>query len=747
MASPTENQDLLLEEGIQFHEIWELIKKRRMIIYYFAGLVLLAALIRVQLQTPLFMAKGTLLIEKEGRNQMNLLSQNYYDPDWTNEYLNTQQRVLTSRTLAWKVVEELERLPEAVSVQQKPRQGKLRRALQGETKEIDPETRMAAAVSGFLGGLNVNNIKDTRLVEVSYVAADNKMAARSVNTLFDKFIEFNLEMKAESTKQASEFLTAQIEELRRSLAQKEQELQEYGKRKELYFIRGEDSTVVQKLSDLNGAYTAAQIERINKESIYRELKGKPFDNYPDVRVNSLIQGLKQEFSARESEIKKKSQIFQDSYPEMQRLRSQQEGLQKRIESETADIARKSLNQAEAEYQAALKKENSLMDLLNQQKGSVVSSNANAIYYNSLKIEVQNMTNLLDFLTRRQKESMLSSRLEGMQTSNIKIVDRAEIPTRPFSPNKQRSLLMALMLGLGGGIFLIFALNYLDNTVKSPEEVEKLLHLPALGFIPAVGAKASQSYYSHYYSDRKKQHSEQKIRAIEMVNLKEPESTFAEHYRNIRTSLLLSTPDQPPKVFVVTSALPQEGKTVTAVNLAIAFTQLGKKVLVLDCDLRRPRVHKIFRIKNTGGITSYLMGRSRIEDIIYRYPGEPNLHVLPSGPIPPNPVELIISKGMKDMMEGLRKHYDFIFIDAPPLMGIQDSILLGEYSDGLLLVAWGGKTPRKVIEKAKAEIEKFNIRLFGVILNKVNMRRFSYAYSSYSYKYGEYRDESESRGEA
>jgi succinoglycan biosynthesis transport protein ExoP len=747
MATPMENQDLQLEEGANFLEIWELIKKRRMIIYYFAGFVLLAALIRVQLQTPLFMARGTLLIEKEGRGQMNLLSQNYYDPDWMNEYLNTQQRVLTSRTLALKVVEELERLPEATGVQPKPRQGKLRRALQGGKEESDPETRRAAAVSGFLGSLAVNNIKDTRLVEVNFISADNKMAARSVNTLFDKFIEFNLEMKAESTQQAAEFLTAQIEELRRSLAQKEQELQEYGKRKELYYIRGEDSTVVQKLSDLNGAYTAAQIERINKESIYRELKGKPFDNYPDVRINSMIQGLKQEFSARESEIKKKSQIFQESYPEMQRLRSQQEGLQKRIASETADIARKSLNQAEAEYQAALKKENSLQELLNQQKGSVVSSNANAIYYNSLKIEVQNMTNLLDFLTRRQKESMLSSRLEGMQTSNIKIVDRAEIPTRPFSPNKQRVLLLALMMGLGGGIFLIFALNYLDNTVKSPEEVEKLLKLPALGFIPAVGARASQAYYNHYYSDRRKQQSEQKIKTIEMVNLKEPESTFAEHYRNIRTSLLLSTPDSPPRVFVVTSALPQEGKTVTAINLAIAFTQLGKKVLVLDCDLRRPRVHKIFRIKNTAGVTSFLVGRSRIEDIIYRYPGEPNLHVLPSGPIPPNPVELIISKGMKEMMSGLRQHYDFIFIDAPPLMGIQDSILLGEHSDGLLLVAWGGKTPRKVIEKAKAEIDKFNIKLFGLILNKVNMRRFAYAYSSYSYKYGVYREGEEGRGEA
>jgi capsular exopolysaccharide synthesis family protein len=737
----------LLEEGTQFHEIWELIKKRRLIVYYFAGFVFLAALIRVQLQTPLFMASGTLLIEKEGHGQMDLLNQYYsFDNDWMNEYLNTQQQVLTSRSLAKKVLTELERLPGGESRKPAAKQGSLQKFLGGEQKGIDPDAQMTAAISGFLGSLGVSNIKDTRLLEVTYVSADAQMAARSVNTLFDKYIEFNLEMKAESTKQASEFLTAQIEEMRRNLAQKEQELQEYGKRKELYYLHGEDSTVVQKLSDINGAYTAAQIERINREATFRELKGKSYDNYSDVRSSTLIQSLKQEYSTRESEIKKKSQIFQDSYPEMQRLRSQQEGLQKRIDTETADIARKVLNQAEAEYQAALKKENYLMDLLNQQKGSVVSSNANAIYYNSLKIEVQNMTSLLDYLTRKQKESMLSSRLEGLQTSNIKIVDRAEIPQSAFSPNKQRTLLLALMLGIGGGIFLIFALNYLDNTVKSPEEVEKLLHMPALGFIPSAGAKLDQTYYNHYYSDRKKEQGKEKIKTIEMVNLKDPESTFAEHYRNIRTSLLLSTPDQPPKVFVVTSALPREGKTVTNINLAIAFTQLGKKVLILDCDLRRPRVHKIFRIKNTVGLTSFLVGRSRIEDIIYRFPGEPNLNVIPSGPIPPNPVELVISKAMKEMMAGLRQHYDFIFIDAPPLMGIQDAILLGEHADGLLLVAWGGKTPRKVIEKAKAEIEKFNIKLFGLILNNVNLRRFSYAYSSYHYKYGEYRGDEEPRSE-
>jgi len=239
MAFPNDNQDLLLEEGIQFHEIWELIKKRRMIIYYFAGFVMLAALIRVQLQTPLFIAEGTLLIEKEGRSQMNLLNQYYtYDNDWTNEYLNTQIRVLTSRSLAKKVIAEMDRLPEIERGQTKPRQEKLRRVLQGGEEDADPETRLSGAASGFLGGLGVNNIPDTRLLEVTFISPDPKMAAHSVNTLFDKFIEFNLEMKAEATKQAAEFLTVQIEEMRRSLAQKEQELQEYGKRKELITFAG-----------------------------------------------------------------------------------------------------------------------------------------------------------------------------------------------------------------------------------------------------------------------------------------------------------------------------------------------------------------------------------------------------------------------------------------------------------------------------------------------------------------------------
>ena len=727
-------EDLLAEEGINFHEIWELVRRQYKLILFVAGAVLLAALVRVQMQTPMYKAQGTLLIEKEGRGQMNLLNQWYaYDNDWNNEYLNTQIRVLTSRSLAREVIRELEKF----TPRQTPPAGKAagtKAAGETEDPEAAARARQSAAISGFLGALNIAHVENTRLLEVTYVSPDPKLAAFSVNTLFDKFVEFNLAMKAESSQKASEFLTTQIEDMRRNLAQKEQELQEYGKRKELYYIRGDDSTVVQKLSDLNAAYTAAQIERINREALFRELRNKSYDNYSEVRASALITGLKTEYSAKESEYKRKSQIFQDSYPEMQRLKTQLEGLQKRIAEETADIARKVLNQAEAEYQAALKKENSLQGMLTEQKGSVVSSNANAIYYNSLKIEVENMRNLLDHLTRKEKESMLSARLEGTQTSNIKIVDRAEVPLGPFSPNRRRALLMALMLGLGLGVFAVFALNYLDNTVKSPEDVEKLLRMPALGFVPDTSVAAKASMYLPYYSERKKQEPDKGPKPIELINLREPESVIAEHYRYIRTSLLLAS-DTAPKVMVATSPLPQEGKTVTTINLAVAFAQQGKKVLAVDCDLRRPRLHKVFRLKNTAGLTSCLVGRSSAEEIVHECPGLPNLRLIPSGPVPPNPAELLTSKAMKDLLAGLKKSYDHIFIDTPPLMAGSDAILLGEQGDGIILVTHGGKTPRKTIEKARDEIAKFNIKLFGVILNKLNARKVGAGYYSYHYKYG------------
>jgi capsular exopolysaccharide synthesis family protein len=613
---------------------------------------------------------------------------------------------------------------------------------------INSDVEMTSAINAFLEILTVENIQNSRLVEVSYRSTNPELAANVVNTLFEKYIDFNLRIKTESTKLASEFLTTQIAELGKALSQKERELQEYGKRKELFYLSGEESTVVEKLADLNKAFTEAQIYRINKESIYRELKGKKFENYPEVRTNQLIQELKKEHSSVEAEQKRKAQIFKESYPEMQRLTSQLDSLQKRIDRETRDIGQKALQETEAEYSAAKKKEDSLAELLGQQKQNVVTTNTSAIYYNSLRIEVENMRNLLDHLVKKEKESLLTSRLEGLQTSNIKIIDLAEVPISPISPKKKSTLILALFLGIGMGLGLVFLLDWLDKTVKTPDQVEKLLKLPALGFIPATGTDNPHVYYSYSLESGEEKpplEKEKNIKDIELVNFVNPKSIYAENYRNIRTSILLSTPDQPPRIISVTSALPEEGKTSTLINLAVSFTNMGKRVLVIDGDLRKSRVHKVFKSKNTAGLSSLLVGRNKLNEVILTTEIR-NLYFISAGPVPPNPTELLNAKAMKDLLQHVKDHFDFVFLDSPPLVGIMDPVLIGHHADGVLLITWGGKTHQKAIVKARDELNRYNIRILGVVLNKVDMKRNSCGYYSYNYKsqYGDHDDVQEKK---
>lgn len=727
------------EEGFQLEEYWEVIKRRKNLLIYFSLSVVIAIMGWTFMQTPIFEARGILMIEKDQRNVLMFADAYSLQTGLRDEDLVTQVKILKSRSLAKDVLEEMKLLDRG-SADHKPSFGLgSLLSLFKKKKDASKEAVMSSAVNDFLGILKVDIIPSSRLVDVRYRSDNPGLAANVVNTLFERYIDFNLRMKTESTKLASDFLTTQIEDLKKNLSRKEQELQEYSKRKELFYLSGEETTVVEKFADLNKAFTEAQIYRINKEAIYREMNGKSFENYPEVRTNQLIQDLKKEHSAVEVEYKRKAQIFKDSYPEMQRLKSQMTSLQQRIDSETRDIGRKVLSQAEDEYQSAKKKEDSLAQLLGQQKQDVVSTNTNAIYYNSLKIEVNNMRNLLDHLVKKEKESMLSSRLEGLQTSNIKIIDQAEVPISPVFPKKKSLFIMALFLGIGGGLGLIFFLDWLDKTVKTPDQVEKLLKLPSLGFIPAVGSANPHSYYAYsYYSSYaekiRKAKNEEKLKKIELSSYMAPESVYAENYRNIRTSILLSTPDHPPQVMSVTSALPQEGKTATVVNLAISFTNLGKKVLLIDGDLRKPRIHQILRTKNTAGLSSLLVGRCSISDAVLMTEIH-NLHIIPSGPVPPNPTELLNARAMESLLQEVKEHFDFVFIDSPPLVGIMDPVIIGHHVDGVLLITWGGKTHKRLIEKARDELKKYNIRLLGVVLNKVNMKKSGYGYYSYnSYNY-------------
>jgi len=707
-----------LEETIDRY--WKVFKRRWKIALLVMLATVLVMMVRSYRQVPVYRAGGTLMIEEDDVNQLMLPGSYRGYSSWRNEYLNTQIEILQSRSLAREVVEDLNLIKGRVD-------------LDGGEKSI-----RTAAIRGFLGGLSVMPVENTRLVRVSYVSTDAEYAALAINTLFENFIRFNLQLKTESTEQASEFLYKSINDLKRNLTQKEKELQRYGKQKELFYLSNRDSTVVEKFADFNKAFTNAQIDRVNKESAYRDMQGKPLEEYSVVKENTLIQGMKQQYSNLEAEYKKKGQIFRESYPEMQRLKAQMETLLQRIDTETRDVAEKAQRAARSEYQAALKRENSLKTMLDKQKGEVVSTNTDAIYYNSLQIEVTNLRALLNHLVRKQKESLLTSRLEGLQTSNIKIIDRAEVPQRAISSSKQMAVIKAVFVGLFLGLGLIFALDWLDKSLKTPEEVEQFLRVPALGMVPELGTEANHGYYGYGYGKKTRKKANPAPHHIELANYDDAESSIAESYRNVRTSIMLSTADGPPQVIAVTSSTPREGKTATVVNLAVSFTKLGKRVLIVDGDLRKPMIHKIFGRKNAVGLSSFLVSKEPPEELFFKT-RVPNLYVIPSGPIPPNPTEILDSTRMENLVEKLRKYFDIVFIDAPPLVGIVDPVIIGRLADAMILVVWWGKTSRKAVTAVKHELNKYRIRILGTILNKVNVKKgegygYNYGYSRYAYEY-------------
>lgn len=716
------NEGKTLDQELHLDRYWNIIRPRLSVLVACLALAIGGGALKILTSTPMYRASGIIMIAPESEGAI-AFNERYSVQRPDMEYFNTQVRILQSRTLARRVLEELNtdgflRLPGA--------------ARGADNLDLDAGMEMARRIGQFLASLDVAPIRDTRLVEVSCTSANAERATTIVNTLFQKYIDFNRELKSRSTQQTSIFIEQQMNSLRENLARKEEELQNYGKKKDLFFLSNDENVEVGKFSDLNRAYTDAQIQRIAREALYRELRDKPWQDFPEVRTNTVVTQLKSQFSTLEADYKRRSQVFKDSYPEMVQLRSQMEALQKRLEEETRDVAEKSLSAARTEYESALNREQSMAKLLETQKKDMEGSNSDAIYYKSLGIEVANMRELQNFLDRKHKEALLSSNGEGSSISNIRIIDPADVPRRQVSPNPQMIAAMSLVAGLSLGLMLVFFLHLMDRSVKTPEDIQQVMDAPTLGLIPAGSARRHYSAYFQYLPMSKRKNELPRAKDVELSNLRDPESPLAESFRNIRTSLMLSTAGKPPRIIAVSSARPEEGKTSTVVNLAVAFQQLGKKVLIIDGDMRKPRIHKIFRLKNTVGLSTWLVGRTPFEKIVFKTEA-PDLWVIGSGPTPPNPVELLNSDLMASLLtlESV-DFFDMIFIDCPPFVEIMDPVLLGKLADGLLLVTWSGKTSRSVLAKAKEQIDRFRIHFLGVILNKVDLKTEGYGYS-YNYK--------------
>ena len=746
-------------------EYWQVIAKRKWVIMVFAVVFILSVGIRTFNTVPVYKATTTLLIEEEASKVLSIEDEFGYRRQMTDlRFFNTQIKLLTSKSLAERVARKmnLPARPE-LSTGQKPKKSLTTTAknlisfkwikLKKKSKSsnpgnsnplipLNPYSRIARAVRS---SIEVSPVRETKLVEVSYRSRYPVLCADIVNTLAEEFIAFSIEKRYETTQQASDFLSEEIDNLREDLAAKERELQRYGREKKLFFLSNEESATISKFADLTGAYTKSQIERIKAEASYRELKELDVDSQPQFVRNQMIQDLKTEYTRMRNEYREKGEIYKSDYPVMVTLRAKLDSMRSELENEIT----KAVDEAERVYRSAQKEEASLKNLLEAHKADVIRMNSNAILYNSIKIEVENKRNLLNSLVARQNETLVSARLSGLKTSNISIIDRAEVPKSPVSPNKRRNIFLAIIVGLFGGIGLCFFLEYLDNTVKGPEEVEKMTGLPSLGVIPYVppeGMKKKKryGYYSKYkykysYSEKKDNPgSEQElpdIKEIELVNHLHPKFFISEDYRTVRTSILLSHAEIPPKTIAFSSALPREGKTATAVNIAVAFSQLEKKVLLVDSDMRKPRLHRIFKVRNVGGLSGYLTGKVSIEDAVQKT-NVKNIWLIPSGPIPPNPAELLNSGKMKGLIEKLKKRFDIVLLDTPPILAVVDAVITSSFIDSTVFIIQAGKTTRKPFLQAVEELKKAKGKIIGVLFNEAKARGEGY-YSPY-YRYSRYR---------
>jgi capsular exopolysaccharide synthesis family protein len=708
------------EEEVHLRDYWRVILRRRWTIITFFLVVVTTVTLASFLMRPLYKAKAIIQIDKESPNIL-YFKDVYAVERAEQDYYTTQYKILQSRNLAKKVIKSLnlDKNLEFTGDQTKTllmmikdwSKGLFTTTQKDKEKEEDIKPGL---IDSFLSRLEITPVRGSRLVTVSYSTYEPELSAKIANTIAKSFIDFNLDSKIDATQQARDWLEKQLESLRARVEVSEEKLNKYARENNIIGIDEKQNIVTQRLTELSTAMNQATAERINKESLYRESEGE-IDSNPFVLSNPLIQRLTNEYATLEAEYSQLSKLYKPGYPKMVRLEEQINRLKSTIEKEK----RKIIKGIRSEYEAALKRENYLNTALNKQKAEVLTLNEKAIQYNILKREADTNKELYNGLLQRLKETGVSA---GITMSNIQILDRAEVPEGPDKPKKRLNIFLAVMVGLFGGTGLAFFMEYLDNTVKTHEDIEQHIRLPFLGLIPYHPS-------SRYKGNPKPSPSK------EIVTFEDSKSWISEAYRTVRTSILFASSGKPPKVIVFTSTRLGEGKTTTALNTALTLIQTGSKVLLIDGDMRRTRLHSILNINNSKGLSSYLSGQQGIEtlQIKLRFP---NLYIITSGPTPPNPSELIGSKMMRELLNTISPFYDYIIIDSPPVLGISDGIILSTMADGVILVIKAGETPREAVQRSKKLLSDVNAKILGVVLNCVNLERPDYSYY-YNYYYGYY----------
>jgi succinoglycan biosynthesis transport protein ExoP len=751
---PEDNFVLEPHRAREFHiSQWiEVVRRRRTLVLIVLGIVLAAALVQYAISPKLYRSTTVIQIERRGATLVNMQRALDMD-DWfdAQSFFPTQLRLLQSRGLAERVVRSLRLADDPFF--NPARASLLGSAVPAQTTAADDQGMLAALAFRVLGGLQINPVRNTRLVEISYSSTSPVLAAKIANGVAEAFIDWGVENRSATAGKASTFLTSQIEAIKQEIQDKEASLQAYGRRSDIVALDPASNVTLQRLEGLNHDYVQAVSERINHEARFKELQDSPREAAAEMVAGPLVAQLRGDLMKLEREYATKLNVYKPEWPAMQELKAQIDKGRQHFESVMDEMVGKARDAAKAEYQAALRREESLTAEMTRQKADAMRFNSAAVEYNNLKVEVSTRRILLDDLLRKQAETEVASHMEGSRDSNVMVVDRALIPWGPYSPSLLRSLMMGLILGLGLGLGVVFLLEYLDRTIKTTDDVERVLGLPLLGVVPDLSdRKQSHGYYRYGYGSVRTSDSDKHApvgtkngpdsatppeAAIELLPHVLPRSAACEAYRSLRTALLLSAAGG-LKTVVVTSAMPGEGKTVTAVNLAVVLAQLDREVLVVDSDLRKPRLHEIFRVSNRIGLVNHLVGSAEPVEAFLRT-AVPHLYLAPSGPVPPNPSELLASDRMQEFITLARQRFDFVLFDSPPVLVVTDSTVLGAANDGVVLCLGAGQVLREDAVACRDRLHQAGVKVLGVALNRFRAvaGRAGSRYAAYhGYGYGD-----------
>ena len=657
---------------------------------------------------PMFRATALLDIVPEAGGSLEFAGTANRNAAPDAEVFATETQLMRNRQVAERVVAKLKRADDAAAV-------------------ANPEAVTAAALR-IQRSIEVKPVRGTNLIELSYVSPSAETAAVFANAVAEAYIDWKLDLKFRVIGQASKFLASQIEEAKQALSDREQRLLALGRQKDILDIAPQANPTIQKLSALGQDVSAAMADRIAKETRYTELQRANSDSLPESLTTAAILQLRSDLARLEREYNDKLGVFKPEWPAMQSLRAQIEKTQQDLKVATREAVAKARETAKADYEMALRREESVKEALQRQRSEAMSMSRNSLDYNNLRIEVETQRALVDNLLKREAEMQVLLRLQGERLTNVRIVESALPPRAPFKPSYTKNALLGLLAGLVAGIGLAFLLDSFDRSLRSADQAARYLRVPVLGVIPPSRAVLDYGYGYGYGTGpghppapdadpaRTPLVKAKKTIPIELLPHDLPQSTVAEAYRALRTSLLLSRADG-VKSFVVTSAVPLEGKTSNALNLAIVLGQLGRRVLLVDADLHRPHIHEVLNVSNQVGLVSVLAARTELDEAI-QATHVPNVCVLPAGPLAPDPSGLLHSDAMVRFMASATGTFDHVVFDSPPVLAVTDAVLIANMTNGAILCVRAGATSREKVAQARDELLRGRATVLGVLLNSL-----------------------------